>query len=142
MTRFNNLIAVGLGGFLGAIARYGIGSVFLCREGFFWGTFFVNITGSFLLGFVQVLALKRLALGPRFRLFAGVGFCGAYTTFSTFTKESLELLYHHQLAASIFYMAGTTACCLFAAFSGMAFGYFFINLLEKRKSRLINSDRE
>lgn len=127
----NDLILVGLGGFCGALARYGVNSVL--GAGFLpWGTFLANVTGSLLLGFVQVVAMKGIGLGARFRLVAGVGFCGAYTTFSTFTMESLELLNNYHLVKASYYMVGTTVSCLVSVLAGMALGNLLYTRLGKR----------
>jgi CrcB protein len=91
MTR---LLVVGAGGFLGAIARYGMG-LLVAR---YWtaefplATFLVNVTGSFVLGLFSTLAAERLALDPLWRLLVATGFVGAYTTFSTFEYETHRLL--------------------------------------------------
>jgi len=84
---------VGAGGFAGAIARYGVN--LWCES--FWrrpfplATFLVNISGCFILGFFLAVAAERLPIDPRWRLFVGTGFVGAYTTFSTFEYETQRL---------------------------------------------------
>jgi fluoride exporter len=87
---------VGLGGFLGANARYWIGGWIQTRLGtaFPWGTFVINISGSFILGLFLTLITERFALPstPTLRLVVAVGFVGAYTTFSTFEFETLALV--------------------------------------------------
>ncbi|MDH7578411.1 MAG: fluoride efflux transporter CrcB [Bacillota bacterium] len=114
---------VGLGGFFGALTRYGVGRAFLfLGTGFPYGTMVANITGSFLLGFIQVLALERFLLTPRVRLMLGVGFCGAYTTFSTFTRETFNLIHHQLLLPAFLYNGGTAVLCLLGAWLGMVAG--------------------
>ncbi len=114
---------VGLGGFFGALARYGVGEAFrFLGSGFPYGTMVANITGSFLLGFIQVLALERFLLSPRLRLLLGVGFCGAYTTFSTFTKETFKLIHGKLLFKALFYVGGTVILCLLGAWLGVVAG--------------------
>jgi len=87
------VFVVGLGGFLGAVARYGV-SLLVAR---FWqgefplATFLINVSGSFILGLFSVLATERLAIDPAWRLFVATGFVGAYTTFSTFEYETQRL---------------------------------------------------
>jgi fluoride exporter len=87
---------VGLGGFVGANARYWIGGWVQARWGaaFPWSTFVINITGSFILGlFVTLLGERYIVRGaPALRLLVAVGFVGAYTTFSTFELETLGLV--------------------------------------------------
>lgn len=89
----SKLLVVGLGGFLGAVARYGVTllvGTFWTRE-FPLATFLINVTGSFVLGLFSTLAAERLELDPRLRLFVATGFVGAYTTFSTFEYETQRL---------------------------------------------------
>ncbi len=87
-------IWVGAGGFLGAIARYAVGGWISARyRGQFpLATFVINVTGSFVLGLFLTVATERVAIDPRWRLLAAVGFVGAYTTFSTFEYESERLV--------------------------------------------------
>jgi CrcB protein len=88
-----NVLLVAAGGAIGAAARYLAGLWIVARLGadFPWGTFFVNVTGSFLIGIVLVL-VERGALPPGARLFLAVGILGGYTTFSSFSYETLQLL--------------------------------------------------
>ena len=86
-------LAVGAGGFVGAIARYGA-SLVVAR---FWSgdfplaTFLINVSGSFVLGLFSTLAGERLSISPTWRLFFATGLVGAYTTFSTFEYETQRL---------------------------------------------------
>lgn len=90
----NRFLFIAIGAALGANARYLIGLWAANRLGaaFPYGTLIVNITGSFLLGFVITLTTERLTIAPEARLLLAVGFLGSYTTFSSFTVESLGLL--------------------------------------------------
>lgn len=85
---------VALGGAVGSMARYWIGTVLAARLGaaFPYGTFFVNVTGSFLIGYILTAGTERFGLHPTFRLLLATGFLGGYTTFSTFEYETLRLL--------------------------------------------------
>lgn len=89
-----NFIIVGIGGFLGAMARYGMGLWIGQRWGriFPFGTLAVNVSGSFLIGFLMPLVTERIIVNPQWRLLLIVGFLGAYTTFSTFEYETGALL--------------------------------------------------
>ncbi|HKO56237.1 MAG TPA: fluoride efflux transporter CrcB [Thermoanaerobaculia bacterium] len=90
MTRY---LIVGLGGFAGAIARYGLGVWIgsLWRRPFPLGTFLINISGCFLLGALLAFAAERASIGEPWRLLLATGFLGAYTTFSTFEYETFAL---------------------------------------------------
>jgi len=87
-------LVIGIGGFLGANARYLVAGWAAQRFGttFPYGTFIINVSGSFILGLFLVVVQERTFIHPNYRLFFAVGFLGAYTTFSTFTYESLRLL--------------------------------------------------
>ena len=86
-------LVVGLGGFLGAVARFLVGTWIVNRYGaaFPWATLVINVTGSFVLGLLGTLLLNRVLIHPNWRLGVAVGFIGAYTTFSTFEYESARL---------------------------------------------------
>ena len=88
------LILVGAGGFFGAISRYLVdGWVSSATGGGFpWGTLVVNVTGSFVLGFLFVLLTERMTAGPWLRTSLTIGFVGAYTTFSTLSLETYKLI--------------------------------------------------
>ena len=85
---------VALGSALGGCGRYWIGGLISRRLGgsFPWGTFFVNVSGCFVIALFLTIAIERTALDPRWRLLIAVGFCGGYTTFSTFGWETVRLL--------------------------------------------------
>ncbi len=89
-----NIVIIGIGGFLGAIARYGVAIWIGQRWGrsFPLGTFVINVTGSFLIGLLMSLMTERIIENPQWRLLLVVGFLGAYTTFSTFEYETGALL--------------------------------------------------
>lgn len=84
-------IYVGVAGFFGSIARYAMsGAVSRVNESFPWGTFVVNISGSFAVGFLVAAFAHRFVVHPDLRIAVTVGFLGAYTTFSTLTLETFE----------------------------------------------------
>jgi CrcB protein len=89
-----NILIIGIGGFLGAIARYGVALWVGQRWGrnFPLGTFLINVSGSFLIGLLMSLFTERFMVNPQWRLMLVVGFLGAYTTFSTFEYETGALL--------------------------------------------------
>jgi CrcB protein len=115
---------IGLGGFLGANARYLVGAWALHRWGANVpvGTFIVNVTGSFLLGLMLTFGMSRLALDPRWQLSLAVGFLGAYTTFSTFAFESSQLLLAGNWRLGLLNLLANNAVCLVAAVAGVLVG--------------------
>lgn len=89
-----NVLIVGIGGFLGAIARYAVALWIGQKWGrvFPLGTLVINVSGSFLIGLIMPLFTERFMVNPQWRLFFAVGFLGAYTTFSTFEFETGGLI--------------------------------------------------
>jgi len=89
-------VAVALGSVVGGVARFLVSVLFISQlgNGFPWGTLFVNVTGSFIIGFYAALTGPdgRLLASPRQRQFVMVGICGGYTTFSAFSLEMLRLV--------------------------------------------------
>jgi fluoride exporter len=118
------LLWVGLGGFLGSIARYLLSGWAAARWGviFPWGTFIINISGSFILGFFLAFAQERPWVHPPARLLFAIGFVGAYTTFSTYTYESIRLMMNGQFALAAAYIVGSVVFGLVAVFAGVALG--------------------
>ncbi len=90
---------VGIGGFIGAIARFALGSYIGNRMGsrFPYGTFVINISGSFLIGFILTVLAQRTDASPNWRYLIPIGFIGAYTTFSTFEYETLRTVQDGQI---------------------------------------------
>lgn len=112
---------IGLGGALGAVARYAL-STWIYQRYFYtfpWGTFVVNILGCFLLGIVYVLGVEKLMISPNTRLFISVGFIGAFTTFSTFSLETLNILKNGEIKIALFNSFGSLVLGLFAVWLGM-----------------------
>jgi fluoride exporter len=97
--------------------------VWTLREADFpYGTLIINVSGSFLLGFFMAFALDRAFLHPNYRLFVATGFCGAYTTFSTFTYESLRLLQDGSFVLGFANIIGSLSVGMFAVFLGFVIG--------------------
>ena len=112
---------VGLGGFLGANARYALGAWIVQRAGpaFPWHTLLINVTGSLAIGAILTLLTERLVADPAWRLFLVVGFLGGYTTFSSYTFEGLELLREGEWLAALWYALGSNLLGLAATYLGM-----------------------
>ena len=86
------LLYIAAGSALGGVARYLLGTAIQKPGHFPWGTLLVNVLGSFAVGFVLRLATDTTHVGPEARAFLAVGFCGGFTTFSTFEYENHALL--------------------------------------------------
>ncbi|HEY6619563.1 MAG TPA: fluoride efflux transporter CrcB [Steroidobacteraceae bacterium] len=101
-------ISVALGSIVGAVARFLVSvlSVSQFGDGFPWGTLFVNVTGSFAIGFYAALTGPdgRLYASPRQRLFVMVGICGGYTTFSSFSLETLRFVQSGKAETAFVYL--------------------------------------
>ncbi|MDA8217488.1 MAG: fluoride efflux transporter CrcB [Dehalococcoidales bacterium] len=117
-------ILIGLGGFLGANCRYLVGGWAAERFGstFPYGTLLVNVTGSFLIGLFLAITAERLVVAPNLRLLFAVGFLGAYTTFSTFSFESLALLEARAYTAATANVLGNLLLAGLAVTLGVVFG--------------------
>jgi CrcB protein len=115
---------VGLGGFLGANARYLLGGFISERWGatFPFGTFVINVTGSFILGFFMAYAQDRPWVAPAARLMFAVGFVGAYTTFSTFEYETMRLIQQRELVLAAWNVFGSLLSGAVAVFAGLVLG--------------------
>jgi CrcB protein len=117
-----NYIWVALGGALGTIARYWCSGVIarLMGETFPWGTFFINVLGSFIIGFFATLTGPdgRVYAGTTARQFVMVGFCGGYTTFSSFSLQTLSLLQEGEMLRAGANMFFSVLCCMLAVWAG------------------------
>jgi CrcB protein len=118
-----NLLMIGAGGFVGAILRYLV-SGWAHRIGgasFPYGTLTVNVLGSFLLGFFFVIAEERFMITPPIRNFIAIGLLGAFTTYSTYSFESIMLLKEMMYVQATLNMALNLIVGLFAVWLGMTF---------------------
>ena len=116
------LILVGCGGFIGSVARYWCQQVAIKHLplSYPFGTFFVNILGSFLIGVIYGLSEKGGWLTPEWRIFLATGFCGGFTTFSTFSFESLTLMREGNYLNMGLYIALSVILGLAAVFLGLS----------------------
>ena len=113
---------IALGSALGGVARYAASTwvAQLVAGPFPWGTLLVNVTGSFLIGVFAVIGPPggRWAISPDARLFLTVGVCGGYTTFSSFSLQTLDLIREGHMAAAGANIAGSVLLCLLATWAG------------------------
>ena len=115
---------VAIFGAAGAVSRYALdGWVSDLTHGQFpWGTAVVNLLGAFALGVVVALTTERLLLSPDWRVALGVGFLGAFTTFSTYTYETVKLAEDGAIGMALVNSVGMLALGLIAAALGLALG--------------------
>jgi fluoride exporter len=106
METFTKIISIGIGGAFGAVARHliNISPAANIFEKFPFPTFFINIAGSFLIGFLLILMTDRIAVGENLRMAIIVGFLGAFTTFSTFEMEIYGLMKERFFATAFLYL--------------------------------------
>lgn len=118
----NRYLLIAMGAALGANARYLVGVWAGNRLGadFPYGTFIVNVGGSFVLGFLLTLGTGRLQLSPEARLLLAVGFLGSFTTFSSYAVESMNLWRDASLWRSLLNVAGNNLVGLLATVLGAA----------------------
>jgi len=116
-------LVVGVGGFLGAIARYMVGTYIGTRYGvrFPYGTFVINMSGCFLIGFILAL-LARSTASQYWRYLIPIGFIGAYTTFSTFEYETLRAVQDGQITTGLLNVALSVIVGYAAVWAGAAIG--------------------
>lgn len=118
----NQVLWVGIGGFVGANARYLLGRLLLGRvgDGFPVATLLVNVSGSFAIGLVLTLLTERWVADPAWRLLIVVGFLGGYTTFSAYAFETISLIEREQWARAAAYVLASNVVGLLACAGGMA----------------------
>ncbi len=118
------ILYIALGGIAGTLSRYVLEGWIQSRaaSSFPVGTLVVNISGSFLLGFILRIATGAAVISPDVRAGLTIGFCGAFTTMSTFSYESVTLLHDGDYLRAGLYMTATILGCVAAVMTGAAIG--------------------
>ena len=122
-----HLLLVGLGGFIGSVARFLVSKLNLSWHflSIPMGTLTVNVLGSFIIGILVGISVKSDLISTDLRLFLMVGFCGGFTTFSSFSSENLMLMQNGQVFTVLIY----TSLSILLGFLAVYSGYIFTNLL-------------
>ena len=118
------ILAIGLGGALGAVSRHFLAAWIsrLTGHGFPWGIMTVNILGSFLMGLLITYLSHHFNTTPELRAFIVVGLLGGFTTFSTFSLETVLLIERGQMAEAAGYVAGSVMLAVSGLFAGIWLG--------------------
>ena len=119
-----SILLIGLGGFAGAIARYLVDGAVADRTGggFPWGTLVVNVSGSFVLGLLFALLIEKAAGSPTMRIALTTGLLGAYTTFSTFSLETMRMFEEGATGSAVANIGLSLALGLGAVWLGLTLG--------------------
>ena len=108
-----NCLFVGIGGFFGSIARYLIGLIPIREGGVFpINTLLINVAGALLIGIIAAMALKNQEMDPHLILLLKVGVCGGFTTFSTFSLETVGLLESGNYLTALLYVIASVVLCV------------------------------
>jgi CrcB protein len=115
----SELTAIFMGGAAGALLRVWLGEHFTAPDDAWpWLVFAINVSGTFLLAWLSTRLQTRPRLAPVLGPLLGVGFCGAYTTFSTMQVEALDLVEAHRPGVAVAYLAASVAAGVLAAWAG------------------------
>ena len=119
-----NIVLVAVGGAFGSVCRYltGILMTRLMGPAFPWGTITVNIVGSFAIGFLTELVARRLDSSFEIRLLLVVGLVGGFTTFSSFSLDTVALIEKGAVSSAVIYVFSSVVISLVATFAGFAVG--------------------
>ena len=117
---WKRLAVIAIGGMLGAAARFKLAEALPTTPGHFpWATFWTNLSGSFLLGFLLIVLLERFPPTRYVRLFVATGILGAFTTMSTYVVETALLAKDDHAATAVLYGLGSLAAGVFFAYAGI-----------------------
>ena len=119
-----NILLVAVGGAAGSVCRYltGLAMTRWLGNGFPWGTITVNIVGSFVIGLLTELIARKVSMPMETRLLLVVGFLGGFTTFSSFSLDTMALFERGESLSAFAYVAASVLFSLGAAFGGLALG--------------------
>ena len=122
MRSLNDVLIISLGAIFGANCRWLISrwAAKFISPVFPFGTLFINLSGSFIVGFFMIWSTQRVLVDPRWRLLIVVGFCGAFTTFSSFAFETMAYFEQGQWMMMTANFVSNNLLCLAAALAGMA----------------------
>lgn len=125
--------SVAVGGALGCVSRYYLAAVIQQRAGasFPAGTLIINVSGSFLLGFIMRYALQSGAVSAETRMLLTSGFCGGYTTFSTYSYEAAMMLNDREYGRAALYIGASVMLALAGTFLGFAAANSLLALRER-----------
>ncbi len=116
-----NYVLVAIGAAIGGVLRYAISQITSPNGGFPWTTLGINVVGSFLLGIVIALASRQM-MTEEMRVLLAIGFCGGFTTFSTFSAETLALAKARQYLEAISYIASSNILGICGVYIGLRLG--------------------
>lgn len=112
-------LLISLGALVGANLRYAVGqSIARAFPALPYGTLLINVTGSFVLGFFMIWTTERVFADPRWRLLIAVGFCGGYTTFSSYAFETFALFQQGNWSLSALNIVATNVLCVIGTLLG------------------------
>jgi CrcB protein len=119
-----NFLAISSAAIVGANLRYLLSRIAARQLGpvFPYGTLFINIVGSFIVGFFILWTTERVLIDPRWRLLVVIGFCGSFTTFSSFAFETMAYFEQGQWGLMVVNILSNNLLCLGAALAGMSLG--------------------
>jgi len=123
-----NLLLVAAGGAIGASLRHlsGIAAMRLMGTAFPWGTLFVNVLGSFIMGLFIAWIVKKTGVSNDMRLFVATGILGGFTTFSAFSLDVANMVERGAMGSAFIYIAASVIISLAAVFIGLWFGRSFL----------------
>lgn len=126
--------AVALGAAAGGVSRFYLNAFIQNRAGadFPFGTLIINVTGSFLLGFILRYSLQSGVVSEELRLLLTTGFCGGYTTFSTFSSDTMVLIQDREYGRAGVYVAASVLVSLLAVFVGFATANYVVAMRANR----------